>query len=352
MPTLHPTARDLERSAPFQLQRAEDGEGDGRTLSGYAAVFGEATEINSWEGNFTETIRKGAFRKTIREQAPVMQFDHGRHPLIGSIPIGSIVDLREDDQGLFIEGRITDNWLMQPVRDAIAEGSVNGMSFRFEVVREEWRDAAGKRLRPEEVPDLLWMPGDRGPLQRELVEVRMRELGPVVFPAYAGTSVSMRARDVADGLAADGTAAHAIRRSLARDAAAPSVPDDPELRREVATALLYQQPGQLPRGEHLVIDVSRDFDPEQIAQQVRDRLDAYKTATAPLPEEHPAAERTNDNGAPPTPGHPPAPSSTDAPPADGHPSPSPRTARMRPQLAEIGALMDGVLATIDTKENG
>ncbi|MEV5607008.1 HK97 family phage prohead protease [Streptomyces sp. NPDC052225] len=320
MPTLNTAVRELERSAPFLIQRADDGQddGDGRTLSGYAAVFGEPTEINSWEGSFTETIRRGAFRKTIREQAPVMQFDHGRHPLIGSIPIGSIADLREDEQGLWIEGRISDNWLMQPVRDAIAEGSVTGMSFRFEVVREEWRDAAGKRLKPEEVPDLLWMPGDRGPLQRELVEVRMRELGPVVFPAYGGTSVSVRARDVADGLAADGRAAQALRRSLARDAAMPQVPDDPELRREVAAALLYRQ------------------------------TDPDSPAAAPLLDEHPTAERTQ--GAP-LDEHPPTPSSTDAPPADGHPSPSPRTARMRPQLAEIGALMDGVLASIDTKEN-
>ncbi|MDK0520384.1 HK97 family phage prohead protease [Streptomyces sp. ML-6] len=332
MPTMTAVARDLERSASFTLARAEDdtGEADGRTLSGYAATFGEATEINSWEGNFFESIRKGAFRKTIREHTPVMQFDHGRHPLIGSIPIGSIVELREDDQGLFIKGRITDNWLMQPIRDAIAEQTVNGMSFRFEVVREEWRDAAGKLLKPEEVPELLWMPGDRGPLQRELIEVRMRELGPVVFPAYGGTSVSVRARDMADGLTRDGEMTRRIRASLARDAATTAqVPTDPELRREVAAALLYPGRPAAP-------------DPtDQGPAAVR----GLAPSAPPVPG-HPDVERTS--GAPATDGHPPIPSSTDAPPADGHPSPSPRTERMRPQLAEIGALMDGVLASIDT----
>jgi HK97 family phage prohead protease len=333
MPTLSAVTRDLERSAPFQLVRADgDEEGDGRTLSGYAALFGTPTEINSWEGTFTETIRKGAFKKTIREQTPVMQFDHGRHPLIGSIPIGAISDLREDDQGLYVEGRITDNWLMQPVRDAIAEKSVNGMSFRFEVVREEWRDVNGKVVKPEEVYDLLWMPGDRGPLQRELIELKCRELGPVVFPAYAGTSVSVRARDVADGLAHDDDMARRIRHSLARDAAAPSVPDDPELRREVATALLYQRDGNPLGDRQIVVDLRRS------------------TPAAPVLDDHPAADRTT--GAPLTPEHPPAPSTTDAPPADGHPSPSPRTARMRSQLAEIGELMDGVLASIEPKETG
>jgi HK97 family phage prohead protease len=358
MGTLHPAARDLERSAPFSFQRAGDGDepGDGRTLSGYAAVFGQDTEIDSWEGHFVETIRKGAFRKTIRESVPVMQFDHGRHPLIGSLPIGQITDLREDDQGLHVEARVTDNWLMAPLRDAIAEGSVNGMSFRFEVVREEWRDANGKLVRPEEVLDLLWMPGDRGPLRRELIELKCRELGPVVFPAYAGTSVSVRAREMAAGLSGDGETQRRIRQSLARDAAVPQIPDDPQLQREVATTLLFHTPRQLAEQAtqvpHLVVDLSRNVDPEAIGRSVAEVIRRHRSAAAPLPEEHPATDPETPDGAPLRSEHPPAESSTDAPPADGHPSPSPRTARMRSQLAEIGQLMDGVLASIDTKEKG
>lgn len=313
MGTPHTVARDLTRSAPFSFQRADDEpDGDGRTLRGYAAVFGQGTEIDSWEGSFTETIRKGAFRKTIRESTPVMQFDHGRHPLIGSLPIGSIVDLREDDEGLYVEARITDNWLMQPVRDAIAEQTVNGMSFRFEVVREQWTDVNGKVVRDDEIGHLLWQPGERGPLQRELIELKCRELGPVVFPAYAGTSVSVRARDMADGLAADDQLTRQIRASLARDAAAPQIPDDPALRREVATALLY------------------------------------RTAPGPLPEQ--PAPTTTVPGAPLEREHPP--NSTDAPPSDGHPSPSPRTAALRSRIREIRELMGEQLASIESKEQG
>lgn len=348
MPALSTVTRDLERSAPFQLVRADGDEGgDGRTLSGYAALFGQPTEINSWEGVFTETIRKGAFKKTIREQTPVMQFDHGRHPLIGSIPIGSIADLREDDQGLYVEGRITDNWLMQPVRDAIAEKTVNGMSFRFEVVREEWRDVNGKLVKPEEVYDLLWMPGDRGPLRRELIELKCRELGPVVFPAYAGTSVSVRARDVADDLAHDDEMTRRIRHSLARDAAAPSVPDDPELRREVATALLYQRT-EAPR---LVINLADTADPEQLAAKVREALDRHQRGAAPLAVlEHPAPTRST--GAPLTPEHPPTPS-TDAPPSDGHPSTpeNPRSARLQGYIRQVAEEMKRKLPPIEEDKN-
>ncbi|GHH87822.1 HK97 family phage prohead protease [Streptomyces capitiformicae] len=328
MGTLHPASRDLERSAPFTFARAdEDGKGDGQTLTGYAAVFGQETEIDSWEGHFTESIRKGAFRKTIRESTPVMQFDHGRHPLIGSLPIGSIADLREDDQGLFVEGRITDNWLMQPVRDAIAEKTVNGMSFRFEVVREEWRDVNGKLVKPEEVLDLLWMPGDRGPLRRELIELKCRELGPVVFPAYAGTEVSVRARGMAHELCRSDDMTRQIRQSLARDAALPQVPEDPELRREVAAALLFDREDAPPAAGH----------PSPTARTL---IDAEVTAQAA------ASAVTTTDGAPLEREHPPA--TPDAPPPDGHPS-APENAmseRLRSDIREIAALMKTRLAPI------
>lgn len=331
MPAMQTAARELLRSVPFDLVRADgaEGEGDGQTLTGYAAVFGQPTEIDSWEGHFFETIRKGAFRKTIREQTPVLQFDHGRHPLIGSIPIGSFTDLYEDDQGLYVGARITDNWLMQPVRDAIAEGSINGMSFRFEVVREQWTDAQGKTVRPENVAELLWAPGDRGPLQRELIELKCRELGPVVFPAYVGTSVSVRARDQAAELTRDDQFARTIRASLARSAAAatPLVPEDQELRREVAAALLYPTA------------------PEPVP--------AAGVPAAPEPSAPPTAGRpdlTRTTGTPPTAGHLPT-SDTDAPPAPGHPSPDPDTTRRRAQIAEVRGLMRGVLASITDKDD-
>lgn len=169
---------DLLRSVNFELIRA-DGDGDGRTLEGYAAVFGSRTRINSWEGDFDEVIAPGAFRKTLRERTPVLMFDHGQHPLIGSMPLGAIEKVREDDKGVYVLARLSDNWLIQPVRDAIAEGSITGMSFRFSVVREQWDESTKPR-----------------PL-RTLLEVKAPELGPVVFPAYRDTSVGVRAADIA-----------------------------------------------------------------------------------------------------------------------------------------------------------
>lgn len=169
---------NLTRSVPFTLERAAES-GDGLTLEGYAAVFDSPTEIHSWEGDFVETVKRGAFARTIAARTPVMQFDHGKHPLIGSIPLGVIKSLREDENGLYVKARLSDNWLIQPVRDAIADGAIDGMSFRMNVKADKWTPAL------------------RGGLpRRDVTEVMCPELGPVVFPAYLDTAVGVRSDEV------------------------------------------------------------------------------------------------------------------------------------------------------------
>jgi HK97 family phage prohead protease len=201
-----PPREGLRRTTPFSLRAAEDGDpDDGLTLDGYAAVFNRETIIDSWEGRFKEKIAPGAMKKSFRENPPRVQFDHGHHPLIGSIPIASVEDVREEvdlalapEGGAHIIARLHDNWLVQPVRDAIASGSIDGMSFRFSVVREEWHDFEGKKVTDEDkLREMLrrtWfedVPDAELPV-RTLKELRVPELGPVVWPAYSDTSVGVR----------------------------------------------------------------------------------------------------------------------------------------------------------------
>lgn len=202
-PERSPARDDLCRSVPFvQRNDSPDGENDGLTLDGYGAVFNSPTRIDSWEGRFDETIQPGAFKKSLRERTPRMQFDHGMHPLIGSIPIGRFTTVEEDSKGLHVVGRLTDNWLIQPVRDAIADGGIDGMSFRFSVMKEEWRDSDGKLIKDEEE---LWAAlfasrydDDADVLTRTLKEVRVTEVGPVVWPAYDNTEVGVRSKVTID----------------------------------------------------------------------------------------------------------------------------------------------------------
>jgi HK97 family phage prohead protease len=187
---------NLCRTGSFDLVRADDdGADDGLTIEGYGAVFNAPTRIDSWEGTFDEVIAPGAFRRSLRAKTPRMQFDHGRHPLLGSVPLGRWDVAEEDAHGLHVVGRLSDNWLVEPFRDAIRDGGVEGMSFRFSVIREEWRDNAGKLIKPDELLDLLWTGGgDRGPIQRTLKEVKVTEVGPVVWPAYEETTVGVRSK--------------------------------------------------------------------------------------------------------------------------------------------------------------
>jgi HK97 family phage prohead protease len=188
----------LQRTMPFSLERAaadpNAAEGtDGLTLEGHAAVFDSPTLIDSWEGRFFEQVARGAFKKTFAERTPVLQFDHGHHPLIGSIPIGRIRMAKEDQQGAYVKARLHDNWLIQPVRDAIADESITGMSFRFTVVREEWKRQDGSLITDDnELMGILWAGDPTDTPTRTLREIKVPELGPVVFPAYDNTDVGVR----------------------------------------------------------------------------------------------------------------------------------------------------------------
>jgi HK97 family phage prohead protease len=170
-----------ERTVVLPDPLAVTGHGDGLTFEGFAAVYNTPTRITGWEGDFDEQIAPGAFRAVTSGDYPVLMFEHGRHPLIGTMPLGVLTDARDDERdgtfGLWVEGRLTDNWLIQPVRDAVHDKAVTGMSFRFFVLGDDgdsWTDRAG------DVP------------LRTLLSLDVPELGPVVFPAYEPTTASVR----------------------------------------------------------------------------------------------------------------------------------------------------------------
>ena len=159
----------LTRAVTFETRASSDG----FTLEGYAAVFNSPTMIDSWEGRFEERIAPGAFKKTLAERKPVMQWDHGHDVATGSVPIAAIDKIAEDKHGLFVSARMFDNARVEPIRQAIASGAVDGMSFRFRVVREAWDTSGDIEV-------------------RTIQELELFELGPVAFPAYESTSVGVR----------------------------------------------------------------------------------------------------------------------------------------------------------------
>lgn len=152
--------------------RAED---DGNTLVGYAAKFDSPTLINSWEGRFIERIAPGAFKKTLKERGDKVKvlFNHGQDPSVGERPLGKPSVIREDEYGLYVEVPLDDTSYNQDLKASLASGAIDGMSFRFTVVREDWDDSDDIDV-------------------RTVQEAKLYEFGPVTFPAYSDTSAGVR----------------------------------------------------------------------------------------------------------------------------------------------------------------
>lgn len=142
-------------------------------IQGYAAVFNVKTNIL---GLFTESIRPGAFSRAIAEQQDVRAlFNHSPDYVLGRTKNGTLV-LREDIKGLWTEASPPDTQQARDVVENIRVGNVSGMSFAFQIVKQEWKFSEKK----EELD------------HREITEVRLFDIGPVTFPAYEQTSVGVR----------------------------------------------------------------------------------------------------------------------------------------------------------------
>jgi HK97 family phage prohead protease len=157
------TAPAIERRGAAGSLRAA-----GRTLTGYAAVFGEETRI----GGFTERIAPGTFRDSLASGRDVLALlDHRADVLLGRTRSGSL-RLSEDAHGLRFALDLPDT---QAGRDLVAlaeRGDIGGMSFGFVATDEEWHGET-----------------------RELRAVELHEISVVQsWPAYQQTEVSLRNR--------------------------------------------------------------------------------------------------------------------------------------------------------------
>lgn len=155
------------RWQPFQEMRADDEEGK---LVGYAAVF------NSWSedlGGFRERMAPGSFKKTLKERPDVRALmNHDPGQVLGRVKNGTL-NLAEDDQGLRMELTPPDTSYGRDLLNLVKRGDIDGMSFGFRVIRDEW----------DMVDDQL---------SRTVQEVELIEVSAVTFPAYPETQLTAR----------------------------------------------------------------------------------------------------------------------------------------------------------------
>ena len=120
--------RYTDREAPME-------DGYLSTLEGWFAVFNQWTHVNSaHEGEFLESIARGAFKETIAENQRYMRclFQHGRDPQVGMKPLGPIRELEEDDHGARYAVLLFDTSYNRGILPALRDG-LYGASFRFRV---------------------------------------------------------------------------------------------------------------------------------------------------------------------------------------------------------------------------
>lgn len=152
------------KSVSFVLESADESTGE---FSGYAAVFG-----NLDSGG--DIIEKGAFTKTIVEDFSRIKIlsQHNSYEL----PIGKPMELREDEKGLYIRGRISDTQTGRDIRTLLKDGVLSELSIGYDAIAFDYDSEAGirhlKEIKLWEVSIVTWAMNDQAKIDdvKSLVE--------------------------------------------------------------------------------------------------------------------------------------------------------------------------------------
>lgn len=158
--------KEIRRGVPVEIREGEAGE---IKVAGYAAVFGEETNIG---GMFTEVIERGAFKKAIGRDDVVFLINHEGLPLARTR--SGTLTLAEDDHGLYMEAMLDQSDPdVRSIVPKMKRGDLDKMSFAFIPLRQMWDDS-GK------------MP------KRSIQEAQLFDVSIVTTPQYSGTEIGLR----------------------------------------------------------------------------------------------------------------------------------------------------------------
>ncbi len=143
----------------------------GRTLHGYAAVFGKPSlDLYGPRGKFVEKIDERAFDRTLKENPDVLLlYNHEPGQLLAR-RTSKTLRLERDARGLRFEADLPDTTLGRDVRALFERGDLDGqMSFGFNVRKDEWNGNT-----------------------RTLLDVDLVEVSVVIQAAYPQTEAALR----------------------------------------------------------------------------------------------------------------------------------------------------------------
>jgi HK97 family phage prohead protease/HK97 family phage major capsid protein len=140
---------------------------DTLTVSGYAAVFDDITDI----GYFKERIARGAFEGVMQDDVRLL-INHTGVPLARTT--NGTLDLEVDDTGLRYTARLADTTEGRDLYKLIKRGDISQSSFAFTIADEDW---------------------DRKANLRTITRMgALLDVSPVTYPAYPTTTVAARAK--------------------------------------------------------------------------------------------------------------------------------------------------------------
>lgn len=141
-------------------------------IEGYASVFDSWSEELGGNSPFRERVVKGAFEETIQNDDIRALFNHDPNYVLGRNKAGTLT-LEEDDKGLKVRIVPPDTQWAKDLLVSIKRGDITQMSFGFTVILDRWSY--------EDNIDV-----------RELLKVKLYDVSPVTFPAYAQTECGVR----------------------------------------------------------------------------------------------------------------------------------------------------------------
>ena len=151
-------------------QRSEDNT-DTLLFTGYASVFDKPYGVRDSRGQYNETIKPGAFKKTLQEQDDVrFLVNHDGIPLARTS--SGTLELEEDDYGLFVRAELDpSNPTVAEVASAMKRGDLNEMSFAFAAIKDNF---------------------DQNGENREVNEARLFDVSVVTYPANPWAGAKLR----------------------------------------------------------------------------------------------------------------------------------------------------------------
>ena len=149
--------------------RAVGDDGGQRTATGYAVLFNNETDIG---GYWREKFAPGAFNQSLGERDVVALLGHMRDRPVGRMSRGTLA-LTEDAKGLAFTNDLPDTNDGRDLAVQIERGDIEGMSFGFRTLKEEWDETVEPPL-------------------RTVIQAELYEITYTAFPAYPDTSVGMR----------------------------------------------------------------------------------------------------------------------------------------------------------------